>query len=281
MHLAWTVSTPSQRHLKAILLISFTIIQIFPLLWLFSFSLKNNGEIFGGNVLGLPKHYLWSNYKEALLNAKVGIYFWNSIIVTFSTIAITVVAASLAAYAIARLRWKLSSAALLFLTIGMMIPVHAALLPLFIILSKSGLLNTRLALIIPYTGFAIPLAVNILTLFFRTIPHELEESAFIDGCNIYKTFYKIMFPLVMPAIATISIFTYISSWNELMFASVFINNQMYKTLTVGIMSMVGQYVTQWGPIGAGLVVATIPSIIGYSFVSAQLPKSISAGAIKG
>lgn len=267
--------------LKAILLVSFTIAQIFPLLWLFSFSLKDNGEIFGGNVLGLPKHYLWSNYKEALLHAKVSIYFWNSIIVTFSTIAITVVAGSLAAYAIARLRWKLSNAALLFLTIGMMIPVHAALLPLFIILSKSGLLNTRLALIIPYTGFAIPLAVNILTIFFRTIPHELEESAFIDGCNIYKTFYKIMFPLVMPAIATISIFTYISSWNELMFASAFINNQVYKTLTVGIMSMVGQYVTQWGPIGAGLVVATIPSIIGYSFVSAQLPKSISAGAVKG
>lgn len=269
------------RGLKIAILVLFTVIQLFPLLWLLSFSLKNNGEIFGGNVLGLPRQYLWENYREAIFSAKVGTYFINSVIVTGCTIVMTIAVSSMASYAIARLRWKLSGLALLFLTLGLMIPVHAALLPLFLTLGQFGLLNTRMALIIPYTGFAISLAVNILTIFFRTIPHELEESALIDGSSIYRTFYSIMLPLVRPAIVTVAIFTYISAWNELMFATSFINNQAYKTLTVGIMSMVGQYVTEWGPIGAGLVIATVPSIIGYSLVSAQLPKSISAGAIKG
>jgi raffinose/stachyose/melibiose transport system permease protein len=148
-------------------------------------------------------------------------------------------------------------------------------------LRKVALLNTRLGLIIPYVGFAIPLAINILTNFFKTIPTELEESAFMDGASIYRTFFSIMLPLVKPAISTVAIFTYISSWNELMFATSFVNKQAIRTLTVGIMSMVGQYVTRWGPIGAGLVIATVPSVIGYSLVSTQLPKSISAGAVKG
>ena len=162
-----------------------------------------------------------------------------------------------------------------------MIPVHAALLPLFISFSRVGILNTRIALILPYVGFALGLSTNIMALFFKTIPDELEEAAVIDGCGIGKTFLFVMLPMVKPAIVTVAIFTYLDAWNELMFANTFINKAALKTLTVGIMSLVGEYATSWGPIGAGLVIATIPSIICYSLVSKRLPDAISSGAVKG
>lgn len=259
----------------------YAVIQLFPLFWLITFSLKDNTQIFGENIMGLPNPWVFENYVEALKNAKVGTYLLNSLIVTGSTILLTILTSTMASYAIARMRWKFSQTFLLFITMGMMIPVHASLLPLFQSFSKMHILNSRISLILPYLGFAIPLATNVLTLFFKTIPLELEEAAVIDGCSIYQTFFHIMLPMVKPAIATVSIFTYLSSWNELMFATTFINKADLKTLTVGVMSMIGQYSTRWGPIGAGLVVATVPSIIGYIFVSAQLPNAISAGAVKG
>ncbi|MEY8356927.1 carbohydrate ABC transporter permease [Lachnospiraceae bacterium 54-53] len=269
------------KKLVFLILCLYAVIQIFPLVWLVLFSLKDNTQIFGGNVMGLPSPWVFENYRTALQGAKVGVYLMNSVIVTGITIFITIAVSTMASYAVARLKWRMSNLFLLFITMGMMIPVHASLLPLFLNFSKLGILNTRLSLILPYVGFAIPLATNVLTVFFRTIPTELEEAAVIDGCTIYQTFFRIMIPMIKPALATVSIFTYLSTWNELMFATTFINKAGLKTLTVGIMSMVGEYATSWGPIGAGLVAATVPSIIGYMFVSAKLPEAMSAGAVKG
>ncbi|MFV0363157.1 MAG: carbohydrate ABC transporter permease [Suipraeoptans sp.] len=259
----------------------YTVIQLYPMLWLIFFSLKDNKQIFGGNALGLPSPFRLENYVVAFTGGKVGTYLLNSIIVTGSTILIVIALSTMGAFAISRLKWKFSNVFLLFITLGMMIPVHASLLPLFISFGKLGLLNTRWSLILPYVGFALGLSTNIMTLFFKTVPAELEEAAVIDGCGIFKTFLLIMVPMVKPAITTVAIFTFLDSWNELMFATTFINNAGLKTLTVGIMSMVGEYATSWGPIGAGLVIATIPSIIAYILVSKRLPDAISAGAVKG
>jgi len=162
-----------------------------------------------------------------------------------------------------------------------MIPIQATLLPLFLFLNKSGMYNTPLALILPYIGFAIPMAMYILVGFFKTIPWEMEESSFIDGANLFQIFYHIMLPLIKPAIATVSIFTYLSCWNELMFAITFISKEEFKTLTVGIMGMVGMYATRWGELGAGLVVATLPTLIIYVLMSKQVEKSFTTGAVKG
>lgn len=259
----------------------YAVVQLYPLFWLIMFSLKDNKQIFGGNALGLPKPWVFENYVVAFKNAKVGTYLFNSIIVTGLSIFFVILLSTMASYAIARLRWKYSNAFLLFITTGMMIPVRASLLPLFLNFSKLGILNTRASLIIPYVGFGLALATNIMTMFFKSVPLELEEAAIIDGCNLRQNFTYVMVPMVKPAITTVAIFTYLDTWNELMFANTFINKAEYKTLTVGIMSLVGEYATSWGPIGAGLVIATIPSIIGYMLVSKKLPESISAGAVKG
>jgi len=267
--------------LLQVFLIIVAIIQIYPLIWLGFFSLKDNSEIFSGDVLGLPKQFLWSNYTKALSDGNVLTYFANSVIVTAITIIIVLILSSMAGYAITRMQWKFSNATMTLILLGMMVPIHAALLPLFKVLSSLNMLNNYFALIIPYVAFAIPLAVFILGSFFRGIPRELEESAVIDGCGIYRTFFMIILPLVRPALATVAIFTFLSSWNELMFAVTFINDTAYQTLTVGMMSMVGTYITQWGIIGAGLMVSTIPTVIIYLLLNKQVQNSMIAGAVKG
>lgn len=263
------------------LLIGFAFIQIYPFIYLVFFSFKSNSEIFGGNIAGFPEKILWGNYKTAIVNGKVGIYLMNSVFVTAMTIAITSLVSSMAAYAIERLKWKLSKTMLVLLLLGLMIPLHAALLPLFMFFSKIRLLNSYWCLIIPYVGFAMPMAMYVLVGFLKGIPREMEESSLLDGCSIYGTFFRIIVPMLKPAIATVAIFTFLASWNELMFALTFINETKYRTLTVGIQQMVGQYSTKWGPIGAGLVVATLPSIIIYIFMSNEVQKSLIAGAVKG
>lgn len=262
-------------------LILWAVIQIFPLYWLLTFSLKDNSEIFGGNLIGLPHKFLWSNYQKALVNAKVGTYFMNSVIITGITIVVTVAVSLMASYALVRMKWRFRGTALFFFMAGLMIPIHAALLPVFLILRKIHLLDTYWALILPYVAFAIPMAVLILTSFMKSIPREIEEAACIDGCSIYRIFFSIIMPILRPAIATISIFTFLQAWNELMFATVFISKESCKTLTVGIQSMAGKYSTEWGPIGAALVVATLPTLIIYLLMSSQVHKSLTIGAVKG
>ena len=262
-------------------LLIIALIQVFPLFWLFTFSLKDNNEIFGGNVAGLPQHWRFGNYVTAFFQENVVQYFLNSVLVTVATILITVLLGATTAYAVERMRWKGRHVLMNGILLGMMVPIHAVLLPLFIVLSRTGMLNTYWALIIPYVAFGIPLAVYLFSSFLKSIPTEMEEAAAIDGCGIYRIFFLIIMPLIRPAIATVSIFTFISSWNELMFAVTFISKQGYKTLTVGIMSMVGAYTTKWGEIGAGLMIATIPTILIYLLLSEQVQKSLVAGAVKG
>lgn len=267
--------------LQLLILLIIAIIQVYPLIWLVMFSLKSNQEIFGPNPLALPKQLLWGNFSRVLFDGNLIKYLINSIIVTVVTVIISSIVAAMASYAIARMRWKMSGTVLTVFLLGMMIPMQATLLPLFIFLKKSGLYNSYWALILPYIGFALPMAIFVLVGIFRTIPLEMEESAFIDGANLFQIFTKIMLPLIRPAIATIAIFTYLSCWNELMFAITFISKQEFKTLTVGIMGMVGMYATRWGELGAGLVVATIPTVIIYILMSGQVEKSFTTGAVKG
>ena len=284
---ARAIKSPSRRKLRpsaVILLIVlglYAVIQVYPLFWLFLFSFKDNNEIFSGNAMGFPHVWRGSNYVSVLTSGNVAAYLLNSVVVTAATILISSVLITTAAYAIVRMHWKLSGAFLTYVLLGLMIPIHATLLPLFIILRDLKLLNTYLSLILPYVVFALPMGIFIMTGFLRGIPKELEESACLDGCSIYKSFYYIILPLLRPAVATVAIFTFLSSWNELMFANTFLSNESLKTLTVGILSLSGQQGTHWGPIGAGLVIATVPALLIYILLSDQLQKSIIAGAIKG
>ena len=179
------------------------------------------------------------------------------------------------------MRWKLKKIVYWIFISGMTIPLHATLLPLFLLFRKMHIINNPLSILIPYIVFALPTGILILTNAYASLPIEMEESACIDGCNIYQLFWKIMFPLVKPTVAAIALFTFLSSWNELMFAMTFISDPKWKTLTVGLQSLSGMFYTEWGPIGAGMVVATAPVLIIYLLLNRQVQNALIMGAVKG
>lgn len=258
-----------------------TVIQLFPLYWMFTFSLKDNSEIFGQNVIGLPHNWMWENYTTAFTKGNVGLYFFNSIIVTICTIALTTIVALMATYALTRMIWKGRRSMNNIFMLGLTVPIHAAILPVFIILRNLKMTNSYQSLIIPYSAFALAMAIMICSSFIESIPKELEEAACIDGCNVYGIFGRIILPLMKPALATISIFVFLQAWNELMFAVIFISDSKYRTLSVGIQTLSGSYTTEWGPIGAALVIATFPTLIVYILMSGKIQESLVMGAVKG
>lgn len=267
--------------IRFFVLILIAITQLFPLYWLITFSLKSNVEIFGENIIGLPQHFRIENYKTAFSDGGIVRYFLNSILYSGLTVLIVAILTAMAAYGIARMKWKLKGIVYQIFIIGIMIPAQATLLPLFQIMDKTGLKGGYLGLLIPYIAFGIPMSMMILVGFFKSIPKEMEEAAYIDGCGIFRCFLMIMLPMVRPAIATASIFTFLGTWNELMFANTLVDKAEYRTLPVGIMSFAGQYSTNWGLIGAGMVIATLPTIVIYFMLSNQVQDSLVTGAVKG
>ena len=276
-----STSTKVKRGFVYTGLIIWLVINLFPVYWMFTFSLKDNDEIFGSNIIGLPKNWLWSNYNSALNTGHMGRYFLNSTIVAVASIAITLAVALLATFALTRMIWKSRKTLNKFFMLGLTIPIHASIVPVYVTLSRLHLLNTYWALIIPYSAFSLSMAILVCTGFMNEIPRELDEAACIDGCGIWGIFFRVIVPLMKPAVATVGIYTFLQCWNELMFANIFISKTALKTLPVGVQALSGQYTTDWGPIGAALVLATFPTLIVYIFLSKRIQDSFTAGAIKG
>ena len=260
----------------------FTFIQIFPFYWLVTFSFKSNTEIFdSNNLVGLPKVWHLENFSKALMGGEILRYLLNSVFYAAVTVVVSTLLASMVAYAINRMYWKAKGIVAAIFSLGIMIPVQATLLPLFQGLDRLGIRGGYLGLMLPYIKFAMPMTVMILGGFFKALPREIEEAACIDGCNIFNMFFRIIFPMIRPGIATSCIFAFLNTWNELLFANTFVDDAKYKTLPVGIMSFVGEHSTNWGIIGAGMVIATLPTVLIYLLLSKQVQESFTVGAVKG
>jgi len=272
---------PYLKVITNIFLIIWALINIFPIYFMFTFSLKSNDEIFGSNIIGLPKNWLWSNFATAMNTGNMGLYFFNSLLVTTLAIGISMMAAMMACYAINRIRWKFSGLANAFFMLGLTIPIQASIVPVYVVLSKLHWLNKYSTLIVPYSAFALSMAILICSGFMAEIPTALDEAARIDGCGLFGTFFKIILPLMKPAVSTVGVYSYLQCWNEFMFANVFISDSAHRTLPVGIKALSGQHTTEWGPIGAALVIATFPTLIFYIFLSGKIQASFIAGAVKG
>lgn len=264
------------------LLIIFSIICIYPLIYLLFYSLKTNEEIFFLNPFGFPASPQFENYVNAINAFNIVGFFKNSIIVSVVSIAGVMVLALPFAYAVTRMKWKFKNAASTYMTLGLFIPIQVIIIPLAILVRQMHMSNTYFALIVPYIAFNISFSSMILATSFRSIPKEMEESAFMDGATIYRTFFKIIMPLAKPAIATAITFIFLGVWNEYTVASVFISNNAVKTLPVGLASFTGEHSTDWGAMGACLVMASIPTIIIYTIFSEQVEKALTiGGAVKG
>ncbi len=262
-------------------LLFWAFVSIFPVYWMLTFSLKNNAEIYGENVIGLPRYWLFSNYENAMRVGNISRYFVNSTLVAGSTIIIVLIAAFMATYAMTRLVWKGRKMMNKFFMLGLTIPIHASVVPIYIILARLQWLDTYGAIIIPYSAFSLSMGILICNGFMSDIPYDLDEAAFLDGCGVWGIFFRVIAPLMVPAISTVGIYTFLQCWNELMFASIFNSKDALKTLPVGIQGLSGQYLKEWGPIGAALSIATIPTLIVYVLLSKRIQDSFIAGAVKG
>jgi raffinose/stachyose/melibiose transport system permease protein len=261
-------------------LILLLLIYVFPLIWMLFVSFKTNAEIFQ-NPFGLPASPQWKNYSVAWTGGKLWLATINSLIVCSVTLAVSMLVGAMAAFAIGRMRWKLANSTLLYFMIGMMIPVHCVLIPLFVQFSNLRMTNTLFSLIIPYITFSLPMTIYILVNFFRSMPNELFEAACIDGCSIYRCFFRIALPLSKSGLFVTGLMTFVNNWNELLLAMVFISDAAKKTLPVSLTYFVGPYSTNYVQMFAAIIIAIAPSIVVYCFFSNQIVDGLTAGAVKG
>ncbi|GAB6085088.1 carbohydrate ABC transporter permease [Alkaliphilus crotonatoxidans] len=263
------------------ILISIAVIQIFPLVWLLFFSLKNNQEVFNTAPLALPRDPKWENYLKVWTEGNIGTYFFNSLWITVTAVIITVLLASLVTFAITRMKWKLKKPVLGLFMVGLMIPVHSTLIPLFSFFVKTKLMDNPLSIVLTYIAFNLPVTIMILLGFYYALPREIEEAAMIDGCSVNRMFFQIILPMTAPVMATAAIINMIYNWNEFVFVNTFISSDKYKTLTVGIQNFIGQYSTDWGAIGATLMISILPILLAFFVLSDRIVEGITAGSIKG
>lgn len=255
--------------------------QLVPLVWLFDFSLAKSGDLFGSNMFILPNPPQWGNYVKAWVNGKIPQYFINSVIVNVISIGLVALFSVTMAYAFTRMKWKLSKPLLALITIGIMIPIHATLLPNFLIFMKLKIADTYFGLILPYVAFGLPMGTFIMTGFMEGIPRSVEESAILDGCSTGQLIFRIIFPLVHPAIITVIIMTYISTWNEFIMAATFIADDSLRTLPYAVYNFAGEYSADYAVQFAVMMLVAIPSLLIYVFLSDQITAGVTEGALKG
>ena len=274
-------SIGKQRNIGAhIILAVWSCIVLFPLWIMLINSFKDRLSIYQ-NPFGPPKKWNFTNYSSVLTDGDFLIYFRNSFVAVIFSLALLLIAGSLAAYALANWRGKIARALYFFFIAGMMLPIKIASIRILEIVRSLRLLNTIWSLIPVYTAMGIPIAVFILTEFIRQIPRELTEAGIIDGAGRFGIFMRIIVPLLRPALATTAIYNMVPFWNDLWFPVIFITDDRAKTLLLGVTRLFGQYQTDWSRVLAVLTLSAIPVIILYLLMSRQFIKGLTAGAIKG
>ena len=260
-------------------LIILAILIIYPMFWIVMSSFKDYNGIFK-DVWGLPKEWLFENYKTAW-DRGISNYFINSLIVSAGTIAGVVVLTTFAAFGICQLKNKLASVCFLAIMGGLLLSPQVCLLPLYMLLKNMGIKDTYAALIIPYIAFRIPVSVMLIRSFFIGIPKDLEESALIDGASLFQIYRKIYLPLSKPIVSTVVIMTAYYAWNEFVFATMFIDSSQRQTIPVGLMVFSDGLMTNWGVVMAGMVIACLPIIVLFIVMQKSFSRGTTSGSVKG
>lgn len=268
------------KTIKVLFLSVFSLLMIYPLYWLITSAFKTNEEFFT-HPYSFPASFAFENFKRAWEVANLGQAMLNSTIVTISATVLTVFLGALTAYVLSRFSFKLKGFLVVYFLLGMLIPVHSTLVPLFTIMNKVGLLNSYSALILPYTAFELPIAIFLIVAYMSGIPKELEEAAIIDGTGYWGIFFKIMLPLSVPALSTVAILSFLRDWNEFVFALVFINDSALKTLPLSLAVFSDGFSTDYALTMAAMTIAVIPTILMYVLFQEQIMKGMTAGAVKG
>jgi len=268
------------RVLRFIFLGFFVLISVGPLLWVIMSSFKTNKEILS-NAFALPTSWAPVGYKAALEMAPIFTFYKNSIIVSVISTVLNVVVVSMAAYVLARHKFRGNTFIVLMLSMSLLIPTASLLMPIYKIMTALGLLNTRLALILVYAALGLPTSLFLFRSYFQGIPKELEEAAYIDGAGFFRTFFIIVFPLAKPGLATGAILQFLTSWNEFMFALILTSDTKVRTLPLALNYFTSQFSFNYTAMFAALTMVIMPSIIVYAILQEQITSSMVDGAVKG
>lgn len=256
------------------------IIWIIPIFTLVATSLKHKKDFMSGlSLFQLPAQIAWDNFSNAITQGRLFTYMKNDLIVSFLKVPLGIFVGSLAAFSLTRLNIKHKTGIFIFFLIGMMLPMQTALVPINMIYSKLNLLNTYFGLFYVYIGFGLSYCILVMRGFMLGIPKDIDEAAYIDGCTKWQLFFKIILPIAKPAVATLFITDFLSTWNEYLLASVIINDNALKTVPVGIMTFVGEHGTDYGLLCAGVLISVLPVMIVYLAFQRHFVEGM-AGAVK-
>ena len=262
-----------------VVLWGYAVISVAPLLVMVTDSLRTSQEM-ARDPLSLPWPLEWSNYHEAWVTASFGRYFVNSMLVTVGSVVLSTAVSVLAAYAFSRSRSKIMTTVESVFLSGLMLPVYLSILPLFFMLDGLGLTSNLGALILVYGALGIPFSTCVLSAFFRQLPVELEEAAVIDGAGPFQTFWRVMLPLVRPALATVVVFRFVPVWNDFFYPLILIRDQSSYTIPVGLTRFFGEHQTDWATLFAGLTIATVPLVVLFLLATKQIVSGLMAGMSK-
>ncbi len=273
-----------RRALKLLLyftLLAVAVMQLFPLIWVASYSLQKSGDLFGPELLRLPLPPQWDNYVRAFRDGKVLQYSLNSLVVVTVSTALSTVLAFCLGYALTRLQWRLRGVVLGAITLGMVLPVHTTLLPNFIWFGYFGLIDTHLALIITYTAFALPFNTLVYMGHFANLPRAIEEAALMDGASWPRVLWSVVAPMSVPATMTVGVMTFLGNWNEFIMANTFLSTDDKRTLPFSIIRFQGQYSSDYAVQFACMVLVALPALALYFAFSSRIMEGATAGAVKG
>lgn len=258
----------------------FSFTCIFPVIWLIYSSLKVNAD-FMANIAGLPKQLFFGNYQELLLNSDMKYYFVNSIRSTFLSLVFILLFGFVVGYFLSRFRFRGNRLIFALFMAGLLMPIHALIVPMYIQFKQFNLQNKWFSLILPYVTFGMPIAVFLVESYLKSIPQELEAAAAIDGASFSRTLFEIILPVTAPVLTTIGIIQFFNCWNEFIFALILINDNHLLTVPVGVNMMKGQYTINYTKIMATMVIAILPALTVYFMFSKRIIEGMVAGAVKG
>jgi raffinose/stachyose/melibiose transport system permease protein len=274
------VSTNIYSLIKWIIIISFVFYAIFPFLWLVLASLKTNAELLD-DPFKLPKVFQFKNYTDAIEAAGLGRLIINSLVISTSATFLNILFSSMCAFAIARHTFWGRNVLFLTISAGILVPLNALIIPYFAIINYLNLYDTRTGLILVYCAIGLPVSTFILTEFFRSIPKEIEEAAFLDGCNFASRYFRIMLPLALPGLATAGTFQFILCWNEFIYAMLLTSSTDIRTIQFGISYFTNQFFSDYVGMFAAVVVSILPSITVFILFQEKVISGLTAGSVKG
>ncbi|MDR6549010.1 carbohydrate ABC transporter permease [Paenibacillus qinlingensis] len=263
-----------------LILLAFTFISIMPIVWILLAALKPVSEL-NANLFAFPKYLTFNNFSEAWTVGKMGKYLMNSVFVAIPRVFFIILLASLAGFGFGKLKFPGRDVLFFIFLFGMMVPIQAMVIPLYYTMQSLNLINTYWALILPSLGLAMPFAIFMMRTFFKDLPDELMDVSKIDGCNDFKAFVHIMLPLTIPAITSLLVFEFMWSWNDFLLPLLFVYDDAYRTLPLGMMYFFGEYTSNQSLIAAGVSIAIVPIIMIYIIFQRKFIEGITSGSMKG